>query len=340
VSDSPAHLFVVKSAITELLALAVVEHERIHANDALFLVARGYTPSFIRDNKVALPFGPGTDKNFGRGSPSQGRERLRNFDNLIEELTGARDYHCYLTNALQRYNRILSSSPRCKAFSYVEHGIGNYRGFWKTIYDARVRIPLRGFVTYGPRVGIGAAYWPGYQHVYASGPGAFPGFPRRVEVPQVFERARQRFDTPVEHVLVFDGLTAHGRLSLDAMCRGVERMLSLLVERGVARLHYKFHPAQVHTGEDLQLEKWLAELQSPLELQRLPDDQLLESIAVSGEGAHTEFYVGTSSIAIYAAHAGCPVESYAPWIAEAEPAYQKIINKQPQLFRDAVVFLA
>ncbi len=110
-----------------------------------------------------------------------------------------------------------------------------------------------------------------------------------------------------------------------------------MIANGVRRIHYKFHPAQMFTGENEGLEAVVIEAARGIEVRRLPGPVILENLTCAAP--HIRFYVNVSSVGIYAAQFGCKVYSYAPYCAEVEPAFQRKINELPDSFAQAVEFL-
>ena len=315
--DDLAHVFVLSSPVTELAAAGVIALERLPRERVLLLCARGYLPSRIDAPRESVPFGPGAREPFPIWTPG-GRGRIRRFDGWLRERCGGRRFHYYTANLRNRYQRVIASSPDCDGYSFLEVGLSSYR----TREELRRLFPPRraGALDrwmHGDRLGTKTQYPDGYQRVYGLGSESFPGFPRRVELDVAFDD--KPVDVPeLERVLVFDGMSAHRKVRRSAVASALSRLLERLRNRGIDRFHYKFHPAQTFAGEDEHFERWLDANARGFERTRLGPEVMLESVAQRQPG--TDFFVGVSSLGIYAAQAGCRVESYARWIVASGAA--------------------
>jgi len=136
-------------------------------------------------------------------------------------------------------------------------------------------------------------------------------------------------------VLVFDSLSVYRRIGLDSLLNALRRLLERLSAEGVAHLHYKLHPAQVGSDEQQQIEATLAA--SGIPVQRLDDRLSLEGLALARP--QTRFYVNLSSVGLYAALFGAPVFSYAQWVVELEPGFQRYLDQSPRVFAEHVEML-
>lgn len=342
------HLFLIKSWITYLVARAILRQEGIDRSDAVLLAVRGFDVEDPGVAVVPLPYGPGEGEPFPKLTKGgvlnylQTLPRLARFDRFIAKATAGRPFHYYSTNTRQRYNRVITTHPNCRGFSFVECGLISYRSKSEieTIYPSR-SAKGRDRTYYRNRIGAKSYYDEGYEHVYGVGALAFPGFERRVELADVF-RAPEDSSLPgdfeqIETVLVFDGLSAHRLISLSSVIGATERVFDHLRERGVRRVHYKLHPAQVHAGEDGELETAIRRFAKDIALERLADSVVLEELAHARP--RVEFYVNVSSVALYAAQAGSRVWSYARYVAQFEPGFDATIEALPASWRSTVTFL-
>lgn len=176
----------------------------------------------------------------------------------------------------------------------------------------------------------------GHSKAYGVSPKVFPDLANRVVLEEVFPAATQDEVAGIQNVLVFDSLSAHRRVRLGSVLVALRRLLHHLRSEGATGIHYKFHPAQLGTEEIAAIESLLVE--SGIPSQRLPDEICLEGLARARP--ETRYFVNLSSVGLYAALFGCPVSSYAGWVAEAEPAFATFIDLTPRVFLDSVEFLS
>ena len=342
------HLFLVKSWITYLVARAIIRKLGIDPADAVLLAVRGFDVEDCDLKVVRLPYGPGEPEPFPKlthGWPTnflQTLPRLHRFDRFITDATAGRPFHYYSTNTRQRYNRAITTHPRCEGFSFIENGLFSYR----TQAEAEALYPSRSHkildrLYYRNRIRAKSYYDPGYSHVYGVGPLAFPGFERRIELPDTFatpSTAPPLIDgSQIEIVLVFDGLSAHRLISLAAVMSATRRLFEHFREHGVRRVHYKYHPAQTHAGEDREIDAQLGQIAKDIQVERMPESVILEELAYAHP--HIHFYVNVSSVAVYVAQAGCRVSSYARYVAECEPGYDERIDGLPTSWKQSVDLL-
>lgn len=340
--DAPElHVFLVHSHVTELVARGVTVLEALSRRDVLFLRARSFdarTPVGRREGSRSAVFEP---IRLGRGlRVLERRGRLRRLDRRLEALTGGLRYHVYVPQTRLRWIQALLTHPACTGFSLIEEGLASYRTRAEL---ARMYPPdrpgLLGRLCYGRRIGRGEFFAPGHAKAYALTGEAFPDLPRRVVVPRPPPRApapRGAVGEGIGTVLVFDGLSRYGTLRIESVLHGVERALDLLAERGVRRVHYKLHPAQLGSEESERVEAALAHRETP-RLERLPDGLALEELAA--RDASVRFLVNVSSVGLYAALLGCAVESYARFVAEAQPEFAQHVDGLPRPYRERVRFL-
>ena len=131
---------------------------------------------------------------------------------------------------------------------------------------------------------------------------------------------------------MFDSLAVYRRIKLATLVAALRRLFARLREEPVASLHYKLHPAQIGTDEQTVIEDALNAAGLPV--LRLADEVSLEGLALARPA--TRWFVSLSSVGLYAALFGCPVYSYARWIAEIEPAFQRYIEQTPRVFAEHV----
>lgn len=326
------------NGISGIVADAVMRHEALEPERCRLATTRGLALQRPGVASGELPYGPG----FAKALPGQigvidAWRRLRAFDAQVAELVGGEPFHAYLPNTRARYFAALRSHKLCTGHSFLEAGLAAYRTREETnaLYP-RDASGLRQRIRYGRRLTQRAHFAPGERCAYAATGAAFPGFPRRVLLKDALEGLPG--PTDVEDLLVFDGLAAHGLVRLESVEHAVRRLFAKLRAEGVRRLHFKFAPAQRGTAECARLERVLHAEAAGIELAPLSEDTLLEGVAARSPRAR--FYVNASSFALYAAHFGRPVYSYAPFLCELEAAHASTIAALPACWHRCVRFLS
>lgn len=335
------HVFLVHSHVTDFVARGVAEFEDLEPERVLRLAARTFGPRLPESGVAASSRVAVLDPvRLGRGlNVPERRSRLRLLDRRVEAVVGGGRYHAYVPQTRLRWIQALLSHPRCAGFSLIEEGLASYRtrDELAAMYPPEV-LGLLGRLCYGRRVGRGEFFAPGHAKAYGLTERSFPDLPRRVVLPRPpWHPGSGVLDATVETVLVFDGLSRFGTLRLESVLHAVERTLDTLAARGVDRLHYKLHPAQLGSDEVGRIEALFARRRTPA-AERLPDGLALEELAARKPDVC--FLVNVSSVGLYAALLGCPVESYAPFVVEAEPEFAEHVERLPRVYRDRVRFLA
>jgi hypothetical protein len=343
--DAPrrSHLFLVHSHITYIVARAVVAKRGLDPAQVVFLTARGFSPppNELGSPQVRLvPFEftlvPRRRKD--RPTMLQGWRTLAAIDRLLSEATGGWGFHFYTPQTMEHIAQVIKNSPACNGFSFIEEGLYSY--CTREEMDGRhtPRKPrLWECLAYRNRIRPSSFFDPCNAQAYGVHEAVFPGMQGRVVLEHAFPPlADPAMAEGVSDVLVFDSLAVYGHIQLDSLLTVLGRLLTLLQAQGIEHLHYKFHPAQLGTPEQVAIEAVLQDAGFPV--QRLPAPISLEGLALAPSLARPDgqtpirWFVSLSSVGLYAALFGCPVYSFAPWIAEIEPEFQRIIDQTPAVF--------
>jgi len=334
-----SHLFLVHSHITYIVARAVVAKRGLDPQRVMFLTARGFSPppaepGSPRYRLVPFEFTLVPRRRKDRPSMLQGWRTLAAIDRLLSEAGAGRGFHFYTPQTMEHIAQVLKNSPACNGFSFIEEGLYSY--CTREEMDARhtPRQPrLWERLAYRNRIRASHFFDPGHAQAYGVHEAVFPGMAGRVVLDDAFPPlADPGMAEGVSDVLVFDSLAVYRHIRLDSLLAALRRLLAGLNEEGIRCLHYKFHPAQVGTAEQTAIEDALNGAGFPV--RRLPDEVSLEGLALArpDDQAAIRWFVSLSSVGLYAALFGCPVYSFAPWIAEVEPEFQRIIDQTPTVF--------
>jgi len=338
-ADGLFHLFLVHSHITHLVARAVVRHHQLDPAKVVFLVARGFAVPANADGPIrSVSFGYELVPRKRKQRPSmwQGWKILAGITAQLRQLTAGHGFHFYTPQTLEPLAQVLKHHSDCRSFSFIEEGLHSYctrAEIGRTHPLRRPRLWER--LAYLDRTGPAMFFDPGYRHAYGVAAAVFPDLERRVVLDDVFLPADPQRVDGIDQVLVFDSLAVYRRMRQQTLIDVVQRLLQQLSDEQAGVLHYKFHPAQAGTPEQSAIEAVLR--QGGIETRRLDDDIALEGVALARP--QTRFYVNLSSVGLYAALLGANAWSFAPWVAEVEPEFQRYIDLTPKVFGEHVGML-
>lgn len=332
------HLFVIHSPITRFVAEAAAAHERLDPARVAFLLARAADGGDAAAQRIPIAYGDVPDSPRSLREAFACRRAVRRVDALLARAARGGGFHLYVPQTMERWIQIARSHPACAGFSLLEEGLYSY---CTPAEIARTLPPMRhrrwDRIGYGGRVGPASFFEPGHTRAYAVSDEAFPGLAHRSVLPDAIPRAPAALAAGIDHVLVLDALTSQRRVRLESLLETLERLCAALREQGVRRLHFKLHPEQQGTPEGAGIERALAAAGPGLEAVPLASGLALESVARARPDSR--WYVNLSSVGLYAALAGCTVQSFARWIAEREPGFAEQLARTPQAFARRVRFL-
>jgi hypothetical protein len=332
------HLFLIHSPITRFVAEAAARHERLDPARVVLLAARGAQVDGLAGRCVPVSYADVPRSPHTLREVVSCRRSVRRVDRLVSRVTGDQAFHLYTPQTRERFIQIVRSHRRCRGFSLLEEGLYSYctrAEIARTHPPMRIRLGDR--LGYGRRVRAASFFEPGHARPYGVAPEVFPELSGRVVLPDAIPPAPAAAVQGIDHVLVLDGLTAQRRVRLESLLAALARLLTRLRGEGVARLHYKLHPAQLATAEAGAIEAALRAGRPALDALRLPDHLALEGVARARP--ETRWYVNLSSVGLYAAQFGCTVYSFAPWVAAVEPGFAELIARAPRAFADRVTLL-
>ena len=266
----------------------------------------------------------------------RGWQTLAIIDGRLRDLTGGRRYHLYTPQTMEHIAQVLKNSRACDGFSFIEEGLYSYCSHAEIDRIHAPRRPKRWErLAYRNRIRSSRFFDEDYSGAYGVADAVFPGFDGRVVLADVFSAASPAQVEGVAHLLVFDSLSVYGRVRLDTLLGVLRRLLQRLRDEQVTLLHYKLHPAQVGSTEQAVIEAVLRD--GGIAVRRIDDEVSLEGLALASP--RTRFYVNLSSVGFYAVLLGARAWSFAPWVAEVEPAFQRTIDLTPKVFAEHVGML-
>jgi hypothetical protein len=335
-SEYKEHLFIVHSHITYLVAKRVIEQEGLDVRRVAFLTARGFSTGepLATVFPVAYHIVPRSRKK--RRSIAHAWRALRIIDRFLVSLTHGRRFYLYTPQTMEFFIQILRTSRWCAAFSFIEEGLYSYctRAEIERIHPPTQPGLCERFA-YRNRIRPARFFDTGHAKAYGVSPKVFPDLGHCVVLDNVFPAASQAEAADIQNVIAFDSLSVHKRVRLESVLVALRRVLAHLRSEGATGVHYKFHPAQWGTDEVPAIESLF--LKSGIPAKRLRDDLSLESLARARP--EIRYFVNLSSVGLYAALFGCPVFSYAAWVAQEESEFATLIQLTPRVFLDSVNLL-
>lgn len=270
------------------------------------------------------------------------KHNLAQLDQLLGKLD--HDFILVLPHTQNFKYHAMLTHPACRGFYLLEEGKLSYtRGIeWPTHLSHRLKASALSWLYQKYLGGRVPAFpltfdsrHPKYQGAFATSELAFPGIGQVQRIPTPFQAdpALRHF----EKVLVFGPYVEYDELPLVTQVLGIRALFRYLVEQGIGQIHFKFHPAQLARGESpLLIRKAMEDFAEQIQFEEIPPEISLENIAASSKA---DFYLATSSTAIYAVAMGRPVYSYAPYYIRLQPDFQQVLDDLPAVIREKMHWL-
>lgn len=333
-----AHVFVVHSHVAHWVARGVIACERLDPGRVVVLAGRGMGPAVAALRSIPLAIEAVRESPRTLRGVWRARRWLRGLDRSLDAATGGRRFHLYTPHTLERAFQAVRSHRRCAGFSFLEEGLFSY--CTRAEMDAILpppRIRRGDRLAFGGRVRAAHFFEPGHRRAYGLHPAVFPDLAGRVVLADVVPPLAGETGRGIRNVIAFDALSATRQVRLESVCAALDRLLERLRGQGETRVHYKLHPAQAGDPEVAALEAVLDRRAPALAAERLPEALSLERLAWTRRDVR--FFVNLSSVGFYAALAGCPAFSWAPWVVAVEPDFARVVARTPRVFAEHVRFL-
>lgn len=291
------HVFYVHSAITYLVALAVIDRLNLAHEAVLILFARGFkVEASFRAREYPFPVG---ENYFGQlKRPWVFRRRARQFRGFIDALVGSNSMVWYLPQTSFSFFPLLRADRRMTAFSLIEEGHANYRQAGSSslrkrglYHAARAKAGAMYRDVIG-RALVGCDWSPErsffddkYLECFVTQDAAMKGYPRRFildlrsspNVVALCTRAVKIDGLSGAYVFAFDASVEFGQLDASEFWSFWTKVTEYLDRKSVSQLFVKRHPAQIQTDWF-----WREFVQSTNSDGRkiivLPDDLMLEVV--------------------------------------------------------------
>lgn len=342
------HVFFVHSPITFLVAWGVIKERTLDHEQVVFLTHRGFSVPHNGFKTFNFPYSWSPEPFPFKLNFLLSWKRLKNFDDWVSRITDSQKFVVYLPHSQFRVLKLLISNKSCKQYNYLEEGLGSYETVEKAnpggmkarvnfldqiLYKNRIKDRLVYNSSYGAVFGLFEECFPGFRDKYILGKEFLqdPDFVQNLHMKQgidYFENA---------HIIVLDGISAHGLISTDHHLAAVIRLKEILFNRGIKKTFIKFHPAQVGTEE---YEKFLSSLKDSLkgvEMIEIDQSVYLEILALRCNSV--TFYINISSIGFYAAKFGQPVYTWANLLTDKNERYRKLFYGLNEEFLKNLIFL-
>jgi hypothetical protein len=271
-NDTLFNLFVVHSGITEIIADLTVEYLGLNSADTAALSFRG---DFQVRGIPTLRVADVAKANGARNRWAAARQNVRDCDDAIEQQVQGRHFRLFVPHLAAPPYRYLSAHPLCSEIAYIEEGTTSYfqapgTGRINPLKPSTAYRVIHDLLLYGPvrRFGIVCLYsedfYPNWQasSFYFVGACAFPWARFRFQLNP--GSLVDEWDGP-GHILAVDRLRASGAESPEQQevpgvpsapqwadegvpvtdyLRALDRLLTVLVGKGVDALAFKFHPIE------------------------------------------------------------------------------------------------
>lgn len=343
-------VFIVHSSLTDKVARQIMAAKALDPARCLWLTDRAWNeapPGVAVADISALNIEPFRARALGTWGRvwQHNRGVLRQLDALIEQHCPAAAFVLHLPHSKIHKYYVLITHPRCDGLYYFEEGVGSYvdpfghhpeghplqQWLMTRLMSACLHGRAPGFLPLiDPRL-------PQLRGAYAITEFAYPGLPGVQVLPLPFQRSAAY--AGYRHVLVTGPFAEMNYMPLGVQLSTIERVLDLLAKRlpAAETLYYKFHPTQLlHQQSVPALRALFQRYADRLRIEELPAGVSLEEIAVS---AQANFYLASSSVAVYAIAAGSRVFTYGEHYMALAPAYRPIHLALPAAVRERMEIL-
>ncbi len=270
------------------------------------------------------------------------RSDLMQLDELLNGLQS--EFRVVLPHLRSFKYHAMVTHPACRGFYLLEEGKLSYtRGIiwpdnWKHRLKTVILKQLYAFYLQGRVPPFPPDFddqHPKFLGAFATSELAFPGIAQveRISIPFKKDPALEYY----ERVLVFGPYAEYEELPLAVQLAGIRALFEYFTRQSITQVHFKFHPKQLAVGTSpAAIRQLMAEYATSIRFDEIPAPVSLENIAAS---APVEFYLATSSTAIYAVAMGRKVHSYAPYLIKLHPGFQQVLDDLPEVIRREMSWL-
>ncbi len=342
------HFFIIHSSITWLIAQKIMEQEKLQATDCVLLTDRSFPKKTTNIQTVDISdlfLYDIKSENIGKIFIHYRRnlKTLAQIDSIVaRHCPKNKPFYLYLSHQKNYKYFAFFTHPQCQRFFYIEEGAltyagnqfdNNYPWFKKLVLSILYRIFLKGRVA--PFPNSFDFKHPKYGGAYGLSEWAFPGAPKVSVLPLPFTEQPELKN--IHNILVFGPYVEFGEKPQEVRLRVTREFFEFLIREKITEIHYKFHPTQLAYPENLEpLRSLIQEYSDRIHFQELTQEIALEDAAFS---SHANFYLITSSVAIYAILCGSRVISYAPQVVKYYPRFQKMLDAIPKQIRKKIEFI-
>lgn len=341
------HLFYIHSAITYLVAIRLIEYNKLNKRDCVFLLGRGFKPILSREiNSVELPFTHHPVNSFAvKRKFWESWGKLSGFDAFVHKLTAGEQFHLYTNQTGIAFIQLFMSHSGCAGYSFLEEGVASYytqskinneicpSGSATTFYKVLKYLNFFGRLSDFPQF-----FSEDYTAVYGISNESFSEFRNRVILDDVLVQGSLASDVE-GYVLALDALYEYGSVSKEEFAQALREMFSYFKRKGIGSIRIKYHPEQYANPVFLAAIRSLIEkYRGDVRVTELDPDCILELVAANKANDVT-FYVFLSSVGLYAGLCGRKVYSFAHFIGERCSNYKARIENLPPVYKKYVEFL-
>lgn len=329
------HVFHVHSAITDIMARAVIRYRQLDPENCVFIISRNYVSSFPSQVRIPFPHLP-VDYFDLKVNFWNNWQRIKELDEWVHTLVKGQSFEFYSLQARPYLHGLMVSHKNCKAYHFIEEGTSAYLqpSQWSSGKKSNLLKQWIYQLNYGNRIPVVRNFYdfkhPKYGHSYGCHPKAFAGVPGAITIPLLLppnpDYARY------QDVLVLSPHNEFGQFPLEVHLSAVERGLHWMIEKQLKQLWFKFHPGQ-DTSSREAFKNLFSKFQNRIAIQEITTSVVLEEIAVTTD---VNFYTMTSSVAIYAHIAGKKVYGLNRFVYEAYPPYKILYEQCPEVLKQSI----
>ncbi|MCB0689023.1 MAG: hypothetical protein KDC53_20935, partial [Saprospiraceae bacterium] len=271
---------------------------------------------------------------------NQNRKSIKHLDKMLRPVG---EFQIIIPHLINFKYYTLTSNQFCKGFYLMEEGVLSYTDVvdlshsvnqkWKTFFLRLIyQLLYHGRLPALPAIFKGACPYLG---AFSITHFSFPSLSKKKIIPWPFynDPALPNF----KNVLVLGPYFEFGQLSMETELKGLEALFHYFVSNQIFDVHYKFHPVQLEQNQSPDLIRALIKrYKKDIDFHEIKPSISLENIAMSSKA---DFYLATSSTAIYAVEMGRQVYSYANILLKFEPQFQRVVESMPLTFRNKMIFI-
>jgi len=349
------HLFIIHSSITWLVTQKLIETEQLPLNECVILTDRRMPVpkgqyNIIEISDIILSDLKAREATQIIKNQQLNRIALQAIDQIITSVCKKEEkYYIYLPHHRDLRYWAFTTHPQCAQFFYTEEGTMSYWGTrphptipqytgWQWGAKRFILTLAHDWYLKGRAPALPRSFHPDhpkYGGAFGLSELAFPGLSNVKVLPLPFQHLPAW--EHVQRVLVFGPYVEFGEMPQEVRLKVTRELFNYYIEHHIQNIYIKFHPSQYLNKHNMQqLKQLIEEYSDQIQFTEITQSVSLENIAYSSKA---DFYLITSSVAIYAVLCGSRVISYAQQVLKYHPAFQKTLDAVPKNVREKIKFI-